>query len=219
MSTMKRLATLAAFLLFTSLLPMCGGNGGDGAGVTTAPSSTTGSGGSGSPSGGDGSSSVLRFQLTDKPAEQFQAVNVTVASVRVHQSAAAGERDGGWTEFAVAAAMPVDLLKLRNGVLYELCQAQLAAGHYQQVRLVLTPNSGTAGPYNQSVVTADGVSHPLEVPSDSVKIVHSFSVEASTTTDVTLDFDASQSVRQRGNGAWFMQPVIGAVSSTKRARG
>ena len=125
---------------------------------------------------GESGQSTLRVYLTDKPAEEYLAVNVTVVAVRVHQSSDVGELDAGWIELPVTAAMPIDLLTLRNGVLYELCQANLPAGHYQQVRLELAPNTG-APPFNQSVVTADGVTHALEVPSGTVKIVHGVSVE------------------------------------------
>jgi len=124
--------------------------------------------------------------------------------------------DGGWMEIPVdpTVKMPVDLLVLRNGVLLGLGSAPLPVGHYQQIRLVLAPNTGAEPPFNQSVVTADGVTHALEVPSGTIKIVHGFSVDTPQATDLTLDFDASQSVKKRGNGTFFMTPVIRAASST-----
>ena len=137
-------------------------------------------------------------------------MNVTIVAVRIHQSSDAGETEAGWSELPVTAAMPVDLLTLRNGVLYQLCQVQLPAGHYQQVRLVLAPNSGAEPPFSQSVVTADGVSHALEVPSGSIKIVHGFSVDSLQVTDLTLDFDAAQSVVKKGNDTYSLKPVITA---------
>lgn len=212
---MKRASALLLFILSLALLPMCGGSGDDGAGVQTITGANeTGSDAAGTSTGGEiAATSLLRVQLTDKPAEEYQAVYVTVASVRIHKSGDAGEQDGEWIELPVTAAMPVDLLTLRNGVLYELCQSQLAAGHYQQIRLVLTPNAGTAAPYHQSVLAADGVEYPLEVPSGTIKIVHSFTVEATQATDLTLDLDASKSVSRHGNGAWSMKPVIKASSS------
>jgi hypothetical protein len=50
------------------------------------------------------------------------------------------------------------------------------------------------------------------VPSGTIKIVHQFSVADGQVSDLVLDFDASQSVRQRGNGSYYMQPVIKASS-------
>ena len=205
---MTRKLSLLPLLLLLATLPMCGG-GGD-----QSPAGPNPSGSTGSNPAGDAGQAKLRVYLTDKPAEEYLAVNVTVVAVRVHQSSAAGELEAGWRDLPVTAAMPVDLLQLRNGVLYELCQVQLPAGHYQQVRLVLAPNTGAELPFSQSVVTADGVTHALAVPSGTIKIVHGFSVDAQQVTDLTLDFDASQSVKKRGTDAYFMTPVIRATSST-----
>lgn len=165
-------------------------------------------------SGGDDEDFNLRFNLTDAPMMGLKAVNVTISSVRVHQSASAADADAGWRDIPVTAAMPVDLMKLRGGVLYELCNTNLETGAYQQVRLVMVPNATGAAPYNNAITTMDGAVHPLDIPSQSPKISHSFSVGAGTKTDVTLDFDAARSCRQRGNGTWFMEPWITANSTT-----
>lgn len=199
---MIRKSALLPLLLLLAALPMCS-NGSD--------SSVSSDSGVTAPTTGGGGSSTLRVHLTDAPAEAYLAVSVTIVAVRVHQSSDAGEAAAGWIELPVTAAMPVDLLKLRNGVLYELCQAQLPVGHYQQVRLELGQNAGTEPPFSQSVVTADGVTHALDVPSGSIKIVHGFSVDTPQATDLTLDFDAAQSVKKRGNGTYFMTPVIKAL--------
>lgn len=156
-------------------------------------------------------SSNVRVSLTDAPMTGVQAVNVTVTAVRFHQSADADPGAAGWQEMAVTAAMPVDLMGIRGGVLYELCSANLAAGHYQQIRLVMAQNAGAMPPFRNSVMTMGGVAYPMDMPAD-VKIVHSFDVAAGTTTDLTLDFRADMSMRQTGNGSYFMQPVITATS-------
>jgi len=199
---MTRISSLLALIFLSSTLPMCGGSGGDGVADPTPAERAA--------------QSRLRVFLTDKPAEEYSAVRVTIASVRIHRSGDAGEMDGGWMEIPVdpTVKMPVDLLVLRNGVLLGLGSAPLPVGHYQQIRLVLAPNTGAEPPFNQSLVTADGVTHALEVPSGTIKIVHGFSVDTPQATDLTLDFDASQSVKKRGNGIYFMTPVIRATSST-----
>ena len=166
---------------------------------------------SGGGDGGDGGGEEnLRIHLTDAPIDGVRAVNVTITAVRIHQSADAGPGAAGWRELPVRAPMPVDLLRLRGGVLYELCRARLGAGHYQQVRLVVAP-TGDTQPYHNSVRTTDGRLHPLEIPSD-IKIVHAFRVADGTTTDLTLDLRADQSVRQHGNGDYYMQPVVHGAS-------
>lgn len=161
---------------------------------------------------GGGDDENLRFYLTDAPAPGIRAVNVTVTAVSVHQSAAAGAAEAGWRQIPVTAAMPVDLLTLRGGVLLQLCGVDLAPGSYQQVRLDLKPNAGSAPPYENSVVTDDGVEHPADVPAAGVKIAHGFSVVDGTLTEIVLDFDADKSVKQRGNGDYFLEPWITAVT-------
>ena len=155
----------------------------------------------------------LRVNLTDAPMMQMQAVNVTVTTVRIHQSADAAPDAAGWRDIPVTAAMPANLMAMTGGVLFELCTTNLEPGAYQQVRLIMMPNAGSQPPFQNSVMTMDGVTHPMTVPSDSGKIVHPFAVAAGTTTDLTLDFNAAQSVMQTGSGSWMMQPVISASST------
>src|SRR5512133_4228290 len=75
--------------------------------------------------GGGGSASTdngsLRLALTDAPACGYDAVNVTIQKVRVHQSDSANPDDpNGWSEIVMNPALRVDLLKLQNGELAEL---------------------------------------------------------------------------------------------------
>jgi hypothetical protein len=161
--------------------------------------------------GDDGGSSNLRVNLTDAPMMGMRAVNVTITSVRVHQSADAAPGAAGWRDMPVTAAMPVDLMRLRGGVLYELCSERLDPGHYQQVRLAVMPNAGAGPPYRNSVTTMDGAVHPVDMPAD-IKVLHSFTTVDGRLTDLTLDFDAEQSMHQRGSGTYYMQPVVHASS-------
>lgn len=154
----------------------------------------------------------LSVKLTDKPMMSLQAVMVTISAVRVHQSSSAGIGEAGWREIPVTAGMPVDLMQLRNGVVQELCREQLEPGTYQQVRLQLVPNEGMEPPYRNSVTMMDGTVQPIDVPGESIKIVHPFTVAADTKTDLVMDFDAASSCRQRGNETWYMQPVVTATS-------
>jgi len=203
---MTKKTSLLPFLFLATTLLVSGGCSSNGDDDLAGPTP----GGNSDPS----ASSTLRVFLTDKPAEEYLAVNVTIAGIRVHQSASAGELEAGWVELPMTAAMPVDLLTLQNGVLLELGQTPLPVGHYQQLRLELEPNAGAEPPFNQSVVTADGVTHALEVPSGTIKINHGFSTDPEQVTDLTLDFVASESVVAHGNGTYSLKPVITASSST-----
>src|SRR5512135_417952 len=86
---------------------------------------------------------TLAVSLTDAPASGFDAVNVTVSKVRVHQSASASENDAGWSDITLSPARKINLLNLSNGALDSLGQTSLPAGHYTQLRLVLSANTGT----------------------------------------------------------------------------
>jgi hypothetical protein len=169
--------------------------------------------------GGGGSSSqsgngTLSVSLTDAPAGGFDAVNVTVSKVRVHQSDSATEDDAGWTDITLSPARKINLLNLTNGVLEELGETPLAAGHYTQLRLVLVPNSVT--PLANSVVLSGTTTEiPLDTPSgvqSGIKLIHQFDVAAGQRVDLVLDFDASKSVVKAGaSGKYLLKPVIKVI--------
>src|SRR5690606_37415197 len=105
-----------------AVLAACGGGG------ETADSRATG---------------TLNVSMTDAPACGYDTVWVTVTKGRVRQSETAAAKDAGWSEVLVdpvAGGRRIDLLDLQNGVLTDLGQAKLPAGHYTQVRLVLADN-------------------------------------------------------------------------------
>jgi hypothetical protein len=168
-----------------------------------------GCGGGGDSGGGSG---TLGVSLTDTPACGFDAVNVTVSKVRVHQSSSASDSDAGWTDITLSPARKIDLLSLTNGVLDNLGETPLAAGHYTQLRLVLDPNSGPG--LANSVVPTGGVETALVTPSavqSGIKLVHGFDVASGQRVDLLLDFDACKSVVTRGNGTYALKPVIKVI--------
>ena len=119
-------------------LAACGGGGSEAA----APPGN--GGGTSNPSGSTG---TLQVSLTDAPACGYEAVYVTVVGVRVHQSDAAGDDDGGWVDLPLATpytttGLRITLLDLTNGVLQRLGQVVLPAGRYTQMRLLLRRECG-----------------------------------------------------------------------------
>ncbi len=193
----SRLALASSALAAAAALVACGG-GGNGADVpppTPTPPTQLG---------------TLAMALTDAPACGFDAVNVTVARVRVHQSDTAGASDGGWSEIVLNPARKINLLNLTNGVLEQLGQTTLPVGHYTQLRLVLDPNTGDS--LANSVLPSGAVlERSLDTPSaiqSGIKLNANFDVAANTRTDVVLDFDACKSVLTKGNGNYALKPVI-----------
>lgn len=163
----------------------------------------------GGSSAGNGTLSVA---MTDAPACGFDHVYVTVDRVRVNASSTANDSSGGWHEVVLASPQKIDLLSLTNGVLTQLGQTGLPAGHYEQVRLVLAPNTG--GALNNSVVPTGGVEQALSTPSSTqsgYKVIGDFTVTADQIVDLVLDFDACHSIVQKGNGGYALKPVVTAT--------
>lgn len=181
--------------LATAALVACGGGSGDGG--TVGPLNGT-----------------LRLALTDAPSCGYDAVNITVQKVRVHQSATAGETDSGWSEVVLAPAKRVNLLTLSNGVLEELGQTPLPTGKYTQLRLVLASND-SAQPLANSVRPTGGVEVALKTPSgqqSGVKANINIDIAANQMADFVLDFDACKSVVTAGNsGQYLLKPVLTVV--------
>ena len=185
-SRSKPLAWLMASLL-VALVAGCGGNN------SAAPG-------------------TLGVSLTDAPACGFDAVNVTVVKVRVHKSSSASDKDAGWTDITLNPARKINLLNLTNGVLDNLGETPLPAGHYTQLRLVLDPNTSTN--FANSVVPAGGIETTLVTPSavqSGIKLVNEFDVVSGQRVDLVLDFDACKSIVQRGNGTYALKPVIKVI--------
>jgi hypothetical protein len=189
---LKAAAAIAATALW---LAGCGGGGGIG--------------GTGSPEVG-----ILHVSLTDAPACGYDAVNISVQKVRVHQSEGAADADSGWSEVVLSPPRRVDLLSLTNGVLEDLGQTSLPAGKYTQLRLVLAENDSSS-PLANSVVPTGGTETALDTPSaaqSGLKLKVDIDVAAGKVADVVLDFDACKSVVKRGNsGKYNLKPKLTAT--------
>jgi hypothetical protein len=175
--------------------------------------------GCGSDGGGNTQPGTLGVSMTDAPACGFDAVNVTVSKMRVHQSDNASENAAGWTDITLNPPRKINLLNLNdptqpNLALDSLGETPLAAGHYTQLRLVLVPNSG--GPPFANSVVLSGIPGEiaLDTPSgmqSGIKLIHQFTVGSGQRVDLLLDFDACKSIVQTGNGTYKLKPVIKVI--------
>ena len=154
---------------------------------------------------------TIRYAMTDAPSCGYDAVNVTVQKVRIHQSATAAETDGGWSEVTLNPAKRVDLLTLTNGVLSELGQTSLPAGKYTQIRFVLAANDST-NPLANSIVPTGGTETALKSPSgqqSGIKANVNVDVASNKTIDLVIDFDACKSIISAGkSGQYLLKPVL-----------
>ena len=193
----SRFCSITSATLASAILVACGGGGG-GYNAPVPPVNTQG---------------TLGVSITDAPACGFDAVNITVSKVRVHQSASAAETDAGWTDITLNPARKINLLNLTNGALDALGETPLNAGHYSQLRLVLDPNSGNKIA-NSVIPSGDVLEHLLDTPSavqSGIKLVNEFDVTAGQRVDLVLDFDACKSVVTKGNGNYALKPVIKVI--------
>jgi len=181
-------------LLLTVFVAGCG-SGGDGGGGTTAQPGTLG------------------VSMTDAPACGFDAVNVTVSKVRIHQSDNASENAAGWTDITLNPPRKINLLDLDNGALASLGETPLEAGHYTQLRMVLDRNTGQS--LANSVVLQNTTAEiALVTPSavqSGIKLIHQFDVGSGQRVDLLLDFDACKSIVTRSNGTYALKPVIKVI--------
>ncbi|HYD78375.1 MAG TPA: DUF4382 domain-containing protein [Paucimonas sp.] len=189
----RKLVSLSA-LSASVLLGACGGGGGS-SGTTSADTG------------------ALKVSLTDAPACGFEKVNVSVSKVRVHKSSSAGDAASGWQDINLEPPRKIDLLTLRNGIMTELGQTTLPAGHYTQMRLVLAENASGALA-NSVVAEGSNAEIALETPSaiqSGIKLNNAFDIAANATTELVLDFDACKSIVTKGNGGYQLKPVIGVT--------
>jgi hypothetical protein len=169
--------------------------------------------GGGSSGGGTG---TLSLSLTDASTSEYQAVYMTIIAVQVHLGGNTSSPNN-WQDIEMYdSPLTVNLLDLVNGVREELGIAELASGHYTQMRLIIgdTPDDPNL-PYANFVIDTSNppVTYELKVPSGSQtgeKIVGGFRINTNQTTELILDIDACRSVvKSAGNNdKWIIKPTI-----------
>jgi hypothetical protein len=170
---------------------------------------------SSSPSSPSSAGSTLNVMLKDSPFSDAKALLVTFSEVSAHVSGSGGFNvlpfaGGGTTRTC-------DLKKLATAQDI-LGTGTLAAGHYTQVRLVVTSavlyfdNASTGAACAPSIATPAGRNASITVNSGDVKLNREFDVTSTGATTILVDFNGDQSVRLEGNGSYSMSPVIAVVS-------
>lgn len=172
------------------------------------------------------------------PNGQFSHVYVTITDVKASTNANAPSGDPSFEDLTPnlsSSPMQVDLLGQANNQCFLAMlgsTTELQAGSYQQIRIILAPDSqgpsianNHCGSYANCVVTSDGVTHDLALSSESqtgIKIPSgqiangSFNVGSGQTEDLDINFNTCSSIVDEGNGTFRLKPVLhaGEVSTT-----
>ncbi len=151
----------------------------------------------GTPSTGN---AKVNMHLTDGPAD-YDAIYLDIQEVEIKMG------DNSPATFVPFRPGLYDILRFRNGLDTLLLTATVPVGTVSQIRLILGNNNS---------IVVDGVSHPLQTPSgqtSGVKLNLHETFVAGGAYDIWLDFDASKSILQTGNGDYKLKPVIRAFSS------
>jgi Domain of unknown function (DUF4382) len=225
---LRRITTVAIAAALAGVLA-CGGNTNP-TGPDTSNGGAAGNGGSGGSTGSSGGGSnggttpanvSMTVKITDSPFSDAKALLVTFSEVNVHRA------DGdSWQTipFVSGSSRTCDLKKLQ-GPTDVLGVGSLPAGHYTQVRLVVSSatiyfdNASSGAACAPSIAAPAGKNAAVEIPSGEVKLNHEFTLTSSATT-MLLDFDGDQSVKQAGSDSgkgnssvkYMMTPVIRIVS-------
>ncbi|OGB67683.1 MAG: hypothetical protein A2Y94_12435 [Caldithrix sp. RBG_13_44_9] len=126
----------------------------------------------------NGSTGTLKIYLTDSPAE-YEAVNITFSEVSAHIN-------DQWLTVR-GDSVTVNLLDWNNGNSIILGEAELPAGHYTQIRLMI----------QEAEIVVDGQTFPLTVPSGAqtgLKMGPEFTLTAGSTYELVVDFDVARSI-------------------------
>lgn len=167
------------------------------------------------------------------PNGPYSHVYVTIADVKVNVSATAGDGDNSWVDLTPnlsKSPKQVDLLGLANNKCFLASLGdtlQLQAGTYQQIRVILAPNTATVSgnacgsSANCVMLTSDSSStpHPLLLSSEAqtgIKIPGSqissggFTIAGGQTKELDINFLTCESIVKQGNGQYRLKPVLHA---------
>jgi hypothetical protein len=140
--------------------PQIGGIGGSG--LTDNIGGIGGSGVATPVIGGIGGSGIAA--VSRATACGVTGVDVTIAGVRLNQSATADAAGDGWFDVALAAPLRANLLALSSGAALPFDLSALPDGTYAQVRLLLVGNDATT-PLADALASTAGAESALAVPS------------------------------------------------------
>lgn len=158
---------------------------------------------------------TLRLILVDAPAdmEGVESLEVVFDKILIHRGSGGEDPVDGWITI-LYNTLPVeqrtfDLMELVNGDFGFLCEEELEAGTYTQIRIM----------FESATLVVDGEPQNLFIPSGDqtgIKLVGGFKVDPNVITEFTLDFDVAKSLHEAppGSGNYILRPTIRVVQTT-----
>jgi len=132
----------------------------------------------------------FRLSLTDALNDTFESIMIVLKEVKIHSGT---DENAGWLDIATDTK-EIDLLKLQVGVSKILGDATQKEGTYNQLRLVIE---------KVEPKLKEGEKGELKIPSGAqtgLKINLNLEVKANSKYVVVLDFNAEESIKEKGNG-------------------
>jgi len=158
---------------------------------------------------------ILVMKIKDKlDLTNVTSINITIDKVEVHK-AGVGENEtpsnetyetndtskAGW-ETVVDETKSYNLLDLVDTPGEVMGEKTLSVGKYTQIRLSVT----------KIELTLENETHDVKVPSKRFYWIQPFDIESGKITTLTLDFDASDSIKETGEGKFILKPVVKILS-------
>lgn len=167
------------------------------------------------------------------PNGPYSHVYVTISDVQANVSSTASATDGSWVDLTPnlsKSPKQVDLLGLADNKCFLASLGdplQLQAGTYQQLRVILAPNTATVSgnacgsSANCVMLTSDSSNtpHTLLLSSEAqtgIKIPGSqissggFTIAGGQTKELDINFLTCESIVKQGNGQYRLKPVLHA---------
>ena len=170
--------------------------------------------GSSSPTSPSTTPGTLNIVMKDSPFTDAKALLVTFTAVSVHPTGGAFVT----LPFVNSATSRTCDLKKLTSAQDVLGTGPLTPGHYTQIRLVVSSatlyfdNGSSGSPCASTISAPSGNNAAVTIPSGEIILNREFDLTTTAATTILLDFDGDQSVKQIGNGAYSMTPVITVVS-------
>ncbi len=139
----------------------------------------------------------LIIKVVDAPAS-LQALNVVFSRVSIHRAGLSD--DLGW-RIVSEDIVTQDILRLRNGQSRNLVSTTIPEGTYDRIRIR----------FNISSLQQLGVESTVFIPEQlagGVDFEHAFEVREGATTGITMDFDATRSVKLNTQDRYELWPVV-----------